>query len=227
MKNEREMSLSSSSPKLSPLGFQTQEGMFVPHISADLLSSCQWTVLGPGTWSVPVGTAFRYALPALDMENISFLLCSPINRWEVFYLQKPKQCYAEVAKLLVWIELGHLLHIQKKLVCYHVVPWALFSEGLCVGNGWNPAPFGHSTFWKLPPPRTSFHKEPLMHSRSEPVSFLPGPHPLTGKFKHLSLSSADVLFVWPLHSPTTEICLPASHSPCWETGFISTGSVLL
>lgn len=219
------MSLSSSSPKLSSLGFQTQEGMFDPHTSAHLLSSCQQTVLGPGTWPVSVGTAFRYASAALDMENMSFLLCSPINRREVFFpSKKPKQCYAEVAKLLVWIKLGHLVHIQEKLVCYHVVPWALFSGGQCVGNGWNPAPFGHSTFWELPPPRASFHREPLMHPRSEPMSFLPRPHQLTGKFKHLS--SADALFVGPLHSLTTEIYLLTSHSPYRETGFISAGSVL-
>lgn len=204
---------------------KTQEGTFVPHTSVDLLSCCQWTVLGQSTWQIPVGTAFRYALAAGDMENMSFLLHSPINRWEAFSLQKTKQCYIEVAKLLVWFKLGHLVHIQKKLVCYHVVPWALFSGGLCVGNDWNPAPFRHSTFWELPPPRAFFHREPLTHPRSKPVSFLPRPHQSTGEFKHLS--SANVLFIGPLHSLKTEICLLTSHSPCWETEFTRTGSVLL
>lgn len=142
-----------------------------------------------------------------------------------FPSKKTKQCYIEVAKLLVWIKLGHLVHIQKKLVCYHVVPWALFSGGLCVGNDWNPAPFRHSTFWELPPPRAFFHREPLTHPRSKPVSFLPRPHQSTGEFKHLS--SADVLFIGPLHSLTTEIYLLTSHSPCWDTEFTRTGSVLL
>lgn len=128
MQSKHDMSLSPASPKFSSSGFQTQEGMFVPHTSADLLSSCQRTVLGPGTSAVPGNTAFRYTLAALDMESMSFLLCSPINKWETV---KP----------------GHLMHKQNKLV-----PWTIFSGGLCAGNAWNP-----SRFWECPPARPSFH----------------------------------------------------------------------
>lgn len=117
-----------------------------------------------------------------------------------------------MAKVLLWIKPGHVVHKQKKWV-----PWTLFPGGLCAGNAWNPAPHGQSRLWERPPPRSSFHswtpKEILCPFSLDHVSE-------QGSYKHLS--SADVLFTGLPHSLATEIQLQACHSPCWGKGFMST-----